>query len=355
MEEKNITGRSAPGGERIKLADALPLDTPLVVQIFDIYACNLSCKFCHNALPKAKKPFVTSKKVMDIALFKKCIDDMADFRNKLKLLRFCGTGESLLDKNIVEMVRYASEKNIADTIELITNATLLTHEMSTALIEAGLSRLRVSIYGVSASMYKELCGAEVDFDGLVGNVRFFYQENRRIGKKTAVYVKTMDCALKNKEEEAEFIHLFGDYCDTYSVELVRPCVPGIDYTPWLEEDGPAANTLGIRLPAINVCPQPFHLMTIRPDGRVVPCTSDLMLSLGDSTTQSLKDIWFGDALRRFQHSMLDGSMNAGEICEACPLVQCRPFPEDILDNDAERLKTIYGLNSSPLRVLESGR
>jgi radical SAM protein with 4Fe4S-binding SPASM domain len=341
MEEKNITGRSAPTGTRIKLADALPLDVPLVVQIFHIYACNLSCRFCHYGLPKAKRPFLTSKKIMDMALFKKCIDDMADFAKKLKLLRFCGTGESLLDKNIVEMVRYAAKRRVADVIELITNATLLTHEVSTALIEAGLSRLRVSIYGVSASTYKELCGADIDFDRILDNVGFFYKENVKLGGKTTVYIKTMDCALKDKEEETRFIELFGDHCDIYSVELVRPNVPGIDYSAWLEEERPAENASGIKLPIINVCPQPFHLLTICPDGRVMPCTCDFMTSMGQCADQSLKNIWLGDTLRRFQRSMLDGSANAGDICKQCSIVQCRPFPEDILDHDVERLKSIY--------------
>jgi radical SAM protein with 4Fe4S-binding SPASM domain len=341
MDEKNISGRSAPAGKRIKLAEALPLDTPLVIQIFNIYACNLSCKFCHYGLPKEKRPFLTSKKIMTIDLFKKCIDDMTEFNNRIKLLRFCGTGESLLDKNIVEMVRYASEKKVAQAIELITNATLLTPDMSTALLEAGLSRLRVSIYGVSVSTYKDLCGADVDFAGIVDNVRFFYEERTRLGKETAVYVKTMDCALNNKEEETRFIELFGNYCDTYSVELVRPNVPGIDYSIWLEEENQTYNALGIQLPPINICPQPFHLMTICPDGRIVPCTCDFMHSMGDSTLQSLKEIWFGETLRRFQRSMLEGSTHAGDICKDCSIVQCRPFPEDILDNDVERLKSIY--------------
>jgi radical SAM protein with 4Fe4S-binding SPASM domain len=213
--------------------------------------------------------------------------------------------------------------------------------MSTALLEAGLSRLRASIYGVSPSTYRELCGAEVDFDRILDNVRFFYEENMRMGKKAIVYVKTMDCALGDKGEEDRFIELFSNYCDTYSVELVRPNVPGIDYSIWLEEERPASNALGIKLPIIAVCPQPFHLLTICPDGRVVPCTCDFMSSMGQCSTQPLKDIWFGDTLRRFQRSMLDGSANAGDICRECSIVQCRPFPEDILDHDVERLKAIY--------------
>jgi MoaA/NifB/PqqE/SkfB family radical SAM enzyme len=353
MNDKNITGRSAPSGSRLKLAEVLPLDTPLVIQMFHIYACNLSCKFCHYGLPKENRPFLTSRPKMDLDHYKKCIDDLTAFKHPIKLLRFCGTGESLLDKNLVEMIRYASHKQVAQSIELITNAVFLTKELSTALINSGLSRLRVSIYGLSSATYRELCQAEVDFDRIVDNVRFYYEENDRLGRKSTMYVKTMDCALRSKEEEAQFVELFGNYCDIYSIELVRPNVPGIDYSVWLDEERPASNALGIGLPKISVCPQPFHLLTICPDGRVVPCTCDFMFSIGDSVKQSLPEIWFGNTLRRHQHRMLGGNANAGDICAQCSIVQCRPFPEDILDAEAERLKQVYPDPDRPARSPEA--
>ncbi|MCX5813460.1 MAG: radical SAM protein [Proteobacteria bacterium] len=341
MTIKNITGVSAPTGARIKLADAIPLDHPLIVQIFDMYACNLSCKFCHYGLPKEKRPKLSTKKIMDLDLFRKIIDDMKGFRNKIKLLRFCGAGESLLDKNIVKMVRYASENQIAEKIELITNAILLTPEISTSLINAGLSQIRISVYGLSSGKYREMCDANVDFDQIVSNARFFYEENIRLGGKTRVYIKTMNCVLDDKDDERKFVQLFGDYCDLYAIESVVPNVQGIDYSVWLKDGTPDYNALGVKLPPIRICPQPFHLITICPDGRVVPCSNESMMGIGDCNTQPLTDIWQSKVLRQCQRKMLDGSVAFGGVCEKCTIVQCRPFPEDVLDRDVERLKEIY--------------
>jgi radical SAM protein with 4Fe4S-binding SPASM domain len=340
--DKNITGLSAPSGVRIKLAEQLPLEAPLLVQVFNIYACNLSCKFCHHGLPPEKRPFMTTRNIMDFDLYKKCIDDMAQFRTRIKLLRFCGNGESLLDKNIVKMIRYAAERRVAQGIELITNATLLSREMSRELVASGLTRLRVSIYGVSSAKYKELSDVDVDFEQIVDNVHFFYDEIARRGKKVTLYVKTMDCALNGKEEETRFVELFSDHCDLYSVERVRPIVQGIDYSAWINDEGEKiTNVLGIEVPPISVCPQPFHLLTICPDGRVVPCSCDYSIGVGNCSTQTLPEIWHGETLRRFQRMMLDGADVADEACSKCTIFQCRPFPEDILDQDAERLKIMY--------------
>lgn len=341
MTEKNITAVSGPTGARIKLAEAIPLASPLIVQIFDIYACNLSCRFCHYGLPKEKRPKLTTKKLMALDLYKKIIDEMQGFEKKIKLLRFCGAGESLLDKNIVEMVRYAAEKQVAEKIELITNGVLLTREMSTALINAGLTQIRISIYGLSSEKYKEICNANVEFDSILNNVRFFYEENIRLGGKTKVYVKTMDCTLDNKEDEEKFVQLFEKYCDIYAIESVVPNVQGIDYSVWLKDGTPNYNALGVVLPPIKICPQPFHLITICPDGRVVPCSNETMMGIGDCNVQSLTDIWRGEILHQCQRKMLDGSVPFGGVCEKCAIVQCRPFPEDILDHDVERLKKLY--------------
>ena len=341
LKDKNITGIGNPTGARVNLAKAIPLKTPLIVQIFNIYACNLACKFCHYGLPRDKRPKLTTKAKMSLDLYKKIIDDAKGFEDRLKLLRFCGAGESLLDGDIVEMVRYASERDVAETIELITNGTLLTPETSRALLDAGLTQVRVSIYGLSSAKYLEICGAKVDFDQLVDNVRVFYEENRRRGSRTKIYIKTINCTLDGPEDERTFVELFAKYCDIYAVESVVPNVQGVDYSVWIAEGRPHYNSSGVPLPTIHVCPQPFHLMTICPDGRAVPCSNETMMGIGDCNTQSLPEIWRGDTLRQCQRRMLDGSVAFGGVCTDCAIVQCRPFPEDILDHDAERLKTYY--------------
>jgi len=92
MKAKDISSQ-APGGKRTKLADVIPLDTPFVVQIFPVYACNFKCCYCIFSIDKSKRGFISDKIVMDFDLYKKCIDEIALFPNKVKVLRFVGIGE----------------------------------------------------------------------------------------------------------------------------------------------------------------------------------------------------------------------------------------------------------------------
>lgn len=337
MTAKDISGQ-APGGKRARLADALPLPAPFVVQIFPVYACNFKCGYCIFSVKKASRHFISDKIMMDFGLYKKCVDDMAGFPEKIKVLRFVGIGEPLLHKDIAGMIRYAVDKKIANVVELLTNASLLTPEMSDALLAAGLTRLVVSLQGTTAEKYRKVCGADVDLDKFIGNLRYFYSRKGAV----QVYIKIIDCALDGKEDEKKFRELFGGVCDTLAVENAVPIHSGVNFEKVLKEKGPAVTQFGLPVSEVKVCPQPFFTLQINPDGKVVPCYSfEYPRIMGDANAGSVKDIWNGEKFRSFRRAMLDGVKNASGVCEKCSIIKYRLFPEDVLSDDAERLKKLY--------------
>lgn len=337
MKAKDISGQ-APGGARTKLADVLPLDTPFVVQIFPVYACNFQCNYCIFPVPREKRGFISDRIVMDYELFKRCVDDFASFPSKIKVLRFVGIGEPLLHKNIAEMVACAVKRNIANTVEILTNGVLLTPLMSDALIAAGLSRLVVSLQGTSQEKYRQICGTDIDFDVFIENLRYFYSNKKNV----QVYIKIIDCALDGKEDENRFYELFGELCDTIAIEHAVPIHSGVDYENLLGGRNTAVTQFGLPVGDIKVCPQPFFTMQINPDGKVVPCYSfEYPGFMGDCSKQSVYEIWNGDDFRQFRRRMLDGVAGVSEACENCSIIKYRLFPEDDLHADVDRLKTGY--------------
>jgi len=120
MRAVRIDGQT-PGGKRNKLKDALPLDTPYMVQFFPIYACNFKCGYCIHSVPVSQRRYITDKTAMDFNLYKKCIDGLSKFPNKVKMIRFAGTGEPLLHKDIAKMVEYAVKMNVAEAVDIVTN------------------------------------------------------------------------------------------------------------------------------------------------------------------------------------------------------------------------------------------
>ncbi|MCX6993116.1 MAG: radical SAM protein [Kiritimatiellaeota bacterium] len=337
MKAKDISGQ-APGGKRTKLAEALPLDTPFVVQIFPIYACNFKCGYCIFSVEKAKRQFISDQIVMDLGLYKKAIDDLTTFPHKVKVLRFVGIGEPLMHKNIVEMVKYAADKNIAHTVEILTNGSLLTPAMSDTLIAAGLNRLVVSLQGTSAEKYWSVCKARIDFQEFIGNLRYFYEHR----SQTQVYLKIVDCALDGKEDEKKFFATYGDICDTIAVEHAVPIHSGVEFDKVLKQKDISVTQFGLPVKDVKICPQPFFTLQINPDGKIVPCYSfEYPGIMGNCKDQSVCEIWNGKQFRHFRRAMLEGARNASKLCANCNIIKYRLFPEDALNSDAARLKKFY--------------
>ncbi|KMT22633.1 radical SAM/SPASM domain-containing protein [Clostridium cylindrosporum] len=337
MNSKIINGIT-PGGKRTVLAEVLPLNTPFLVQIFPVYNCNFRCNYCLHALPRNKHGYISDKVFMDINMYKKCIDDMSNFKNKLKMLRFAGIGEPLLHKEISEMIRYAKRKNVADSTDIVTNGALLNPDLSLSLIDAGLDKLRISIQGVSAESYSSVSNVKINFDKLVENIKFFYENRGR----TNVYIKIIDCAFNNETEEQKFFDIFGGICDTIAIEHLTPTVKEINYEKLSKGKKLDMTQSGNSIMDSNICPQPFYMMQVNPDGAVVPCCSmTYPKTLGNVTEQCIESIWNDDEFNNFRRQLLNGVQEAGSTCSQCSLYKYGLFKEDTLDEYAENLKKLY--------------
>lgn len=335
---RDLSGQ-VPGGKRVRLSEVLPLATPFLLYVFPIYACNFKCRYCIFSVDKESRGFISDKVVMDLDLYRRCIDDATKFPDKLKVLRFVGMGEPLLHPQIVEMIEYAALKKVATTIEIITNASLLTPGMSDALISAGLSRMIVSLQGTTKQKYQEVSGVEIDVDALIKNLKYFYAHKGN----AHLYIKIMDTVLDGEEDKRKFYAMFGDVCDSIAIEHTVPIYPGVDYKKVLGAEDLPVTQFGLPVSEVSVCPQPFFSMQINPDGKVVPCFSlDYPEIIGDCNKQSIHEIWNGENFKRFRRKMLEGGGSVCEICANCNIIKYRMSPEDILDtDDIERLKRFY--------------
>jgi len=115
--------------------------------------CNLACLMCIRNIWEESSGF------MEEAIFEKILDGIEKLSFPPTVF-FGGFGEPLAHPHIVDMV--ASAKKVGATVELITNATLLTPERSRQLIQAGLDTLWISLDGIHPESYADIrLGAEL--------------------------------------------------------------------------------------------------------------------------------------------------------------------------------------------------
>ncbi len=320
------------GIERIRLATAVPLETPFSVFVFPSTYCNFKCVYCAHAFSPAelKEKYGLERQNMSLETFEHVLVQLAEFPQRLKLLSLTGQGEPLMNKNIAAMVSMAKKANVAERIEIISNGRLLSREMADALVAAGLDSLRISLQGLSAEKYRTIGGVKLDYDNFVDNIRYYH---RRKGN-AALYVKIMDVAL-GPGDEARFYQQFGDCSDRMYVERMLPAYAGVPLTDGMQVD---YDRYGRRIEQRKVCPLPFYMLGVFPNGDVEPCdTIYKPVILGNVHHQRLLEMWQGDVLRNFWQQHLRGDRHDNARCANCNAPDDVSHPEDLLDADAAEI------------------
>lgn len=329
---------TTPGGERTKLKDILPLEMPLLVQIFPVYACNFKCEFCIHGLDREKHGYISNTTMMDMDLYSKIVTDIKMSGIKIKMLRFAAIGEPLLHPDIAKMIQIAVEEDIAESVDIVTNGSLLTKELSDALIAAKLSRLRISVEGLCDEDYQKRCQCKVSFAEFVDNISYFYQHRQ----DTKIYIKIIDYMVQDEASRKLFFETFGPICDSIAIEHLTPTIAEIDYEEISDGMELSKGQNGEILLDANVCPQGFYMMQVNPDGNVVPCCSmKYPAVLGNVREYGVQEIWKGDAFNSFRRKLLVSRKMAGPVCAECLLYKYDLHEEDILDDAATELVNKY--------------
>ena len=118
--------------------------------------CNLRCPIC----PRSDAVKGRGLGFMDFDLYKYIIDSLSEYgAGYVGLNRF---GESLLYPRFLEALEYAKRKQLPELV-LVTNATLLTKEMSEGIVDLGLDTIRMSLDSLDPEEYAAgRIGAKLD-------------------------------------------------------------------------------------------------------------------------------------------------------------------------------------------------
>ena len=331
--------------KRTNLWDVIPLSGPYSYYLEPTRMCNLKCFYCIHATRGIAGGLLEQQgiplKHMDMDLYDKIVNDILEFPEQPKRITFSGLGEPTMNPRLGEMARKLRSAGYTERIDVITNALLLTPELSDELVNSGISRIMISVQGLTSEKYKEIAGVAVDIEKYVENIRYLYEHK----KDTQVYIKIIDANLKDDNEREEFFRMFGNICDTISVEhlivLEKQTKDTLD-----DVVDKSLNFSGEEVEYRDVCAKLFYFTQINIEGNTYPCGIPGMppkFSLGNVKEDSLVNIWNGKAHNRLMLSTLRDGYKA--FCGDCEIVTCMNVPEENLDPHAEELlKRLENLN-----------
>lgn len=282
---------------------------PFFIWVEPTNYCNLKCVTCPQSMN-----YSIEKGYMRIETYKKILEEIRTFSPMMLSLHL--GGESLLHKELTEMIRLAKGKNLEVT--LASNATLLTKEKSEEIIRAGLDGITVNFSSDKDGFEKNYKGAR--WDKVYKNIRDFLEIKKEMGKINPFF--SIQVLTKNDEDGSikknikDLEQLFYD--------LPYNSIINIDMHNW---SGDFADML-IKEPCCEIkkdkkryfpCSHLWSSMVIRWNGDIVPCCRDLQsgMVLGNINKETLVEIWNNKEIIELRRKHRDFEYHKVQICKNC--------------------------------------
>ena len=259
--------------------------------------CNLKCSFCPLTQDKTIKP-----QNMSIKMVKRIIDEFS-----LKggsSIKFVYLGEPLLYPYLGEVIKYAKDKEIIDTI-IATNGNLLNEKNIIELIQSGLDKIIFSVDSIHPRIYRDIRVNGSLSKVLRGLILFQYLRDKLKSKTPEIQIQ----AISMQQNYMELI--FKYYREFYKdfVDRIRISPYCLDYQNKKE--------IG-ETPSFH-CPSPFRRMTVRVNGDISVCCGSRIDSkiLGNIRKNTLEEIWNSQKFREIRSLMKNGKSHLIKCCRFC--------------------------------------
>ncbi len=286
---------------------ARKLRFPEVISIESSSFCNADCIMCPRELLSRKKGN------MSMDLYRKIIDECAEYARHVKLIQPFMFGESFINKQLVEMIAYTKSRLPRTPVNVSTNGSLIDPAKAQELIDCKLDKINIDIDGATAETFESV-RVGLDYDQVVENARYLMELKRTTGSKTPEITVTIINMAETQHEIEAFKSLWQSIADNVVIQ---------SYTTWTGsvEDknvggqAAASATGGFTFP----CKHPWEEFVIANDGRVSICCLDFdfKVEVGDVSKQTIREVWHGAPIQEIRQKMIENRYDELELCSQC--------------------------------------
>jgi MoaA/NifB/PqqE/SkfB family radical SAM enzyme/alpha-beta hydrolase superfamily lysophospholipase len=334
----------SPGVQRViaqkPALSPLSKNDPVIANIEITTYCNLQCQFCARSRLKKANTHMT------FAMFRNIL---AVLPNTYQIV-LVGLGEPLIHPHIGEFIQYA--KSLKKRVGLVTNAMLLTPEISARLLDAGLDSIAFSLDGADPSL-SALVRQGTNLPKVIRNIKKFVKNAQGKPISTAVFAavsidtvaqlkKLIDCVSGMRVEalmltDINFItNLDHTLWQNYNTEIESLVKQGITHAftknlPVLSVHGLEEFGLKQRyhdfliIPPGQLCQRsarhtwclsPWQTVPIDVAGNITLCDCQPDCVIGNLFQDTFSNIWNGETMQKHRADML--SDKPPEACRICP-------------------------------------
>lgn len=277
------------------------------LRIEGINKCNSNCIFCAYQFDKAEK------KTLDFELYKSAIDQFVSAGGEM--VSFVPiVGEALLDKLLLERIKYAKKYPKIVQIELFTNGIMLTKKVFEDLVDVGMTDLFISTSGFEKSQYEKIFRNPF-YDKLIRNLSEIALSDRfsRCSINIIIYTDSLFPTFNRqykKFKKLGYHFLINNFLDNWNGKIKNCNLPGFMYVaPKLKNHS-------------SPCLQIYRGLTLRSDGSLTQCgcrdvDHDSEMTFGNIKDTPLHKLINNGTWQKLYTGFCNG--NVPEICKKCAI------------------------------------
>ena len=284
--------------------------------------CNLRCEHCYlDSGPKKFQRLTTGgfadRSELDTKQCFAIVDQIAEFAPETIVIMT--GGEPLLRRDIIEIIRYGSEKDL--WVVCGTNGVLITENLAGILREAGLRGISLSLDALDPQIHDRFRGVTgawentVNGAGVLHRMEMPFIVQTTVGRHNAGEIeKIADFAYSEMgakvfnlyflvptgrgmfvsdiapEQYNEVLRTLAVIQKKYDGKMITNAKCAPHYIKHLYEQDPTSKFLKTFTGGAGGCPAGTQYMGIRPNGDMTPCPY-LPLFGGNLQRESMADIW----------------------------------------------------------------
>jgi len=298
---------------------------PPIVMIEPTNICNLKCPMCPAIVGKR----VLHKGQLEADHFNSLMDEIGEYVSQVQ---FWNQGEPFINKDFLEMVRYAKTKGVM-TITSTNGHFIPTDEVAESVVNSGLDQIIFSMDGTNQETYEKYrIGG--DFNLVIESLRRLSEARIRLKSKRPL-IELQFIVFKHNQDEIDGITQLAKKYKLDRLSFKTAMV----YTPeqadeYLSEEQKEEvyrlekNKVERKQGVPDWCNRLWLNSTVNWDGTVVPCCfdvdSDYIFDTLFENGKKFSQVWKNAEYQRFRQKVIN-NRSAIEMCSNCTEGMPQPY------------------------------
>jgi radical SAM protein with 4Fe4S-binding SPASM domain len=289
---------------------------PYILKIEPSNICNLKCQYCYDdrrPSGKGERPYGR----LSFENFAKLVDEVGPYLFKINLYGF---GEPFLFPEALQMIEYASRKNIGVAVSSNLNIDNVPG-LAEKIVKSGLETLIFSCHGVTEQSYSKFM-VNGNMALAMRNIKDVVRARRELRSKTPL-IDWQFCVTQFNQGELDLAKAKAKEIGIDQVRFIKPFFPENAADEWRSDLFPKT----LFRPGIDTppgCAWMYRSAYINYDGNLLPCCRDVRQmknDFGNVFQEGFMTVWNNDKYIKSRRLIADPSdkSKCDTLCAFCPV------------------------------------